>query len=70
MRPQVADLFARRDGPVVVAADHEGGASMQPRTGMLDQEMAAICQSTPNGSGRGNRVARFGVIKIWVTSRG
>ena len=40
------------------------GASMQPRTGMLDQvEMAAICQSKPNGSGRGHRVSRFGVSK-------
>ena len=47
------------------------GASMQPRTGMLDQvEMAAICQSKPNGSGRGHRVSRFGVSKSWVTSRG
>ena len=47
------------------------GASMQPRTGMLDQvEMAASCQSKPNGCGRGHRVSRFGVSKIWVTSRG
>jgi hypothetical protein len=45
------------------------GASMQPRTGMLDQvEMARICQSKPNGSGRGHRVPRFGVSRIWVTS--
>ena len=44
---------------------------MQPRTGMLDQvEMAASCQSKPNGCGRGHRVSRFGVSKIWVTSRG
>ena len=47
------------------------GASMQPRTGMLDQvEMAAICHSKPNGCGRGHRVSRFGVSNSWVTSRG
>ena len=44
---------------------------MQPRKGMLDQvEMAAICQNKPTGSGRGHRVARFGVSKVRVTSRG
>jgi hypothetical protein len=38
---------------------------MQPRTGMLDQvEVAASCQSKPNGSGRGHCVARFGASKM------
>ena len=47
------------------------GASMQPRTGMLDQvEMARICHSKPSGSGRGHRVPRFGVSSIWVRSLG
>ena len=41
------------------------GGSMQPRTGMLDQvEMARICHSKPNGSGRGHRVPRFGVSRF------
>ena len=47
------------------------GTSIQPRTGMLDQvEMARICHSKPNGCGRGQRVPRFGVSNIWVTSLG
>src|SRR5271156_1677707 len=45
-------------------------ASMQPRTGMLDQvEIAAICQSTPNGSGGGQGVARFGASEMRGASR-
>ena len=45
------------------------GASMRPRSPMLDQvEIAAICQRRPSGSGCAQRVPSFGRSNIRVTS--